>query len=215
MYEDLESVDPVEHKDAFDYETKKTEIKKYADGVQTETQCKAILQGGKRCPNQQGYLPDGERSNYCRMHGAAQEQKMKEGEFRSNYILTKWQARLHDLANHDAVKSLRDEIAIARMLLENKLNLCEDANDLALNAAGIGDLVMKIEKVVLSAARLELQSGKLLDQGAIIQFGLRVVEIIQKYVPEPATIQLINAEMTLALQEATNKTAMEEQKLLA
>lgn len=95
-----------------------------------------------------------------------------------NYRLTKWRDRIHNHADSTQVKSIREEIGILRILLEERLNTCNTSAELMLNSQAIGDLVTKIEHVVTSCHKLESQMGQLLDKQAIIKFAARVVEII-------------------------------------
>lgn len=139
--------------------------------------CQSVNSVGQ-CLNLAVILPDGSYGTNCLAHnGNMQINRAKVNGLR-NYNLSKWQARVEQFGSSSDVKSLRDEIGILRLLMEERLNRCQDAQDLILQSAPIADLVMKIEKVVASCHKLEGSMGQLLDKQAILQFAQQVIAII-------------------------------------
>lgn len=116
-------------------------------------------------------------SKYCKAHSMGAERRMEDEKVR-NYRLTQWKARVGDFADSKEVKSIREEIGILRLVLETRLNQCQDNEDLLLHSHAIGDLVTKIEKTVGSCHRLESQMGQLLDRQSILKFASQVVTVI-------------------------------------
>src|SRR2546421_361414 len=82
--------------------------------------------------------------------------------------IAKWQTRLDEFADNDKIKSLREEIGVLRILLEETMSRCHDTNELLLYSNKISELVIKIEKVVASCHRLENATGMLLDKSAAL-----------------------------------------------
>jgi hypothetical protein len=126
--------------------------------------------------------------NFCKMHagfGNAQQDVAR------NYRLTKWQAQLERMGDNPSLKSLRDELAILRMLMEERLNLCKDSHDLILQSHVISDLATKIERLVLSCSKLDFQLGKMLDKSALVNFANEIISIIGEEVKDPAAIDSI------------------------
>ena len=119
-----------------------------------------------------------EHSSYCATHGGTHGEKAHVQQSKDMYRLAKYNTRLRELSNHDGVKSLRDEIGILRILMEEKLNQCGDPLDLMTNAPIISDLAVKIEKLVSSCQKVEGLTGNLLDKQAILQFADQVISII-------------------------------------
>ena len=74
------------------------------------------------------------------------------------------------------------------MLLEERLNACQDQMDLMYNASPIADLVIKIEKLVTSCHKLELATGTLLDKQAIVQFGSELVALISEEIADTVVL---------------------------
>ena len=116
-----------------------------------------------------------------------------------NYRLTKFQARVDDFVNNEAVKSLREEIGILRMTLEETMNQCKSSTELLLLSGKISDLVMKIEKIVMSCHKLEAQTGALLDKNAILQLGNILVEIISEYITDEDALTKISGQIISAI----------------
>ena len=151
--------------------------------------CKKILPNGQ-CPN----LSE-PNTEHCKAHGHQAEDK---GAVR-NYCLHRWQSRLSDKKTSPDIKSLRDEIGILRIMLEDQLNSCEDSNDLIVKSAILSDLTLKIEKLVTSCHRLENSMGQLLDKQILLQFANEVIGIITSEVTDKIVIDNIATKIISAL----------------
>ena len=118
----------------------------------------------------------------CPMHDGAKAIKNKKEV--SGYQLTKWRGRLDRLADTNGVRSLRDEIGILKMTLEALVQRCQTDDDLIEKASAFGELIMKIEKVVLSCHRLEKTTGMMLDKTAALQIAANICQIIGEEVED-------------------------------
>ena len=119
-------------------------------------------------------------SKNCAAHGGNFDQiRARKAETRI-YNLNKYRQRLTDHADNDNIKSLREEIGILRILIEEKINRCKDDFDLALQAGPISDLVMKTEKLVTSCNKSEMHLGSMLDKTQALQLGSEIVDIVAK-----------------------------------
>jgi len=103
---------------------------------------------------------------------------------RRQYLLTnpRFQARLAELSTADEIKSLRDEVAIARMLVEGRLNTIKDDQDLFASCGAINTLLLTIEKLVSRSHILEQNLGQLYHRSTIIQMMQAFVEIVDEEV---------------------------------
>lgn len=158
--------------------------------------CQASGQGGQ-CP----YLAIPE-SRFCQRHdgqGASSREKDKTNMYR----LQVWQQRLDEFSEHDKLKSLRDEIGILRIVLEETMNRCHDSNSILMYSSKIGDLCIKIEKLVSSCNRLEMKMGMLLDKASALNLAGQVVDIISLHVDDPAIIDAISSGIIDALANLT------------
>lgn len=160
--------------------------------------CQAVNSQGQ-CRNRGAQLPEGYAS-YCLAHGGNKQQAKVIKESARNYKLDKWRSRLNEKADAEGIKSLRDEIGILRIVLEERLNKCNDAHDLILQSGPISDMIMKIEKVVSSCHKLEGSMGQLLDKQAILQFASKVITILGNHIQDEQLLTLIADEIVEGIQ---------------
>ncbi|MFA5760039.1 MAG: hypothetical protein WC942_11905 [Clostridia bacterium] len=116
-----------------------------------------------------------------------------------NYRLAKFKDRATELSEGDNITSLRDEVALLRMLIEERINRCNDTSDLLLISGPLSDLILKVEKVVSSMHRLESKLGLHLDKTRIIQFAQVIIEIIGKYETNPEVLDAVGEDIFKAL----------------
>ena len=62
-------------------------------------------------------------SDFCIMHGGNKGAEALANKQMKNYRLTKFKARAEQLSNNPSINSLRDEVAILRILIEEKVNV--------------------------------------------------------------------------------------------
>jgi len=139
--------------------------------------CQAITHMGQ-CMNQHT-----EHSIYCPVHGGNKAEDKVKAESLRNFRLTKWASRIQAYADSPVVKSLREEIGILRMVLEETLQRCESDTDLVLQSQHISDLVMKVEKVVASCQILETKTGSVLDKTLITRIAEEWIKAITDDIP--------------------------------
>ena len=145
-----------------------------------------------------------EGSSYCAAHGGNKAVQSAEKASLNNYRLNKFNVRLQQLSTSPGIKSLRDEIAILRIMMEERLNMCNGAVDLMLHSHSISDLVMKIDKVVNSCHKLESNMGALLDKQDIIQFGGELINIIGNHITDEDILTALSNEIISAVARSTN-----------
>lgn len=155
--------------------------------------CKAILKNGSQC-----YQISEDENNFCLFHSQLSLEKQIKEETR-NYALTRFKARVDDFADNPKVKNLREEIGIVRLVLEELLNQCSDAEELLIASSKITMLVGQIQRLVESAHRIENQLGLLLDRAAAMQFAEEIIKIIQDYVPNAEDLGEISEKIVIAL----------------
>ena len=136
-----------------------------------------------------------EGAKYCPQHGGATEVKRQKHKAANQYRLTVWKNRLAEFTENDSVKSLRDEIGILRIVLEEMMNKCNTPNDLMIYSAKISELTVKIEKLVMSCDRLEKNMGQMMDRPTALKFAAKVVEIIGRHVDDAEQLDNISHEI--------------------
>ncbi len=140
-------------------------------------------------------------SEYCPVHGANNAIAAAERASLTNYRLTKWNAQLQRMSTNPGIKSLRDEIGILRMIMEEKLNQCGTPAELMLQSGPLSDLVMKITAVVKSCHSLEGSMKQLLDKQAILQFAGTVITIITNHIEDEEVIGKIAKEIIASVED--------------
>jgi len=84
----------------------------------------------------------------------------------------------------EELKSLREEIALARAMIEKRLNLVESNADF-LNACGtVNTYLLTLERLITSCHRLEVNLGNLLSKAAILDLAKEIVSILMDELQE-------------------------------
>jgi len=145
--------------------------------------CQYIMKQGQgdQCRNKRE--PD---SDYCKAHIAghlrlANKKKAK------MYNIGVYQQRLEEFSSHDAYRDLTNEIAIARMTLEKIIASCKTSNDLLAQSGKIGDMLMKVEKLVSSCNKLQKASGDLLEAQSVLDLASKIIVVIDEHVEDADT----------------------------
>ena len=141
--------------------------------------CQALHHGKRQC-----FYKSMDGSNFCKIHGGNKGAEKQEKENITRYHIGKWRARLDRFSSESNIKNLREEIGVLRMVLEQRLERCDDAHDMILQSGPISDIIMKIEKIVSSCHKLEGSMGQLLDKQEIIRFSSEVIGIITEILVE-------------------------------
>lgn len=137
------------------------------------------------------YRTADERIKMCPRHGGNKEEASIEKESTDMYRVNMFKARILRQKTHPEVKSLVNEVAILRMLMEEKLRMCQDDTALLLATASIGALVMNIDKVVTSCHKLEKNLGLHMDKAALLQFGGEIIQLITKEVTNKEEVRKV------------------------
>jgi len=169
------------------------EITKVADD--DPLRCQAVNSQGQ-CHNKAV-----EGGTHCMCHGGNKQIEAQKRVSLRNYQLTKFKARVQRLGDSPDIKSLRDEVAILRMMLEERLNQCKDEGDLLMQSHTISDMVLKIERLVSSCNKLEGSMGQLMDKSAILQFANVVINIISDNIEDQVIINNIASRLMEAVGE--------------
>ena len=160
--------------------------------------CQAVTDTKGQCWNQSV-----EGGNMCRLHGGASQQAFQERQGLRNYRLTKFHARIAEFGNSNHIKSLRDEIGILRIIMEERLNLCIEPTDLILQSQPIAELVSKIERVVVSCHKLEGSMKQLVDKTALLSFATQIIDVISSHIDDEAILDSISNGIIQLLAEDT------------
>jgi len=144
---------------------------------------------------------------YCPMHNGLRTSIKKKEDLR-NYRLQRIQTRVNEFADNSQLKSLREEIGIQRLLLENLLNkYVQTDEDLLLYSDKISSLVQKIESLVVSCHKLERSTGELLEKRAVVNISVQLIEILSSEIKDASLIERISDRLTEVI-DATSSPAL-------
>jgi len=115
----------------------------------------------------------------------------------SQYKVNKWQSELLTFLSSEKLHSLRGEIGVMRIIIEEQLNSCTTPMQLVYQARPIMSNIQKVEKLVVSCNRIEQSMGLLLDESAAVAFGQQLVSIITEHVKNGPVIERIVARMSM------------------
>lgn len=134
-------------------------------------------------------------SNFCLVHGGNMGAVNICNQSLRNYRLTQYGVRCGELRGSSGLKDLRDEVAILRMVLEQKLNMFDNPNEMILQSGAISDLILKIEKVVTSCNKLEKDMSVTLERSVVLNLADSIVAIIGRNIEDKVVIETIVREM--------------------
>jgi hypothetical protein len=151
--------------------------------------------------------------DYCRSH--ARHVANPHGEQRRQYQLTqaRLRGRLNQKTDHDEIKSLREEIGLTRILIEELFNSAKDQNELLQKSATFIGLAQTLERLIKTSHQIEQNLGMLLSKPTIIVMAQNIVQILNEELQGidgyEKRIDKIHGRMFDTIEAATNT---EEQK---
>ncbi len=170
------------------------------DGMDDPDRCQTVLK------NQQCMFKAVPGTTHCPRHGGTKPAIALEKKNFRNLQLTQWGARVKEFGDNPEVKSLRDEIGLLRLILENLVNKCKDTDELIFYNQKITDLILKVEKLVSSAHKLEMSMGMMLDKTSVVKIGTSIAEIISEYVEDPDDLEIISNRIIEIILSNTGET---------
>lgn len=172
-------------------------------------QCQGPSAGFGRCPFQAMQDEQGNWMIYCARHGGVQEQNRAKKDEKDLYHLHRWTNRVNTLQKHEEAKGLAAELAILRMMLENRLLHCQDQASLVLASGSISDIIIKIEKLVRSITYLNKQNGLLVDKSAVEKLAATLLDTVAEYIQDGALLEEICLRFDKAILTMSNANITE------
>ena len=114
----------------------------------------------------------------------------------------------------ELIESVKQEVVLVRALIEERRNFATTQAEKIQAFPAILDAAAKLERLVTSLARLEKQSGQVLEKAALQKLGRRIVEILTenlKDIPDRDTIvDRVAKEIAAAVMAAKNESITDE-----
>lgn len=165
-----------------------------AEGLYDPDKCEASGSLGS-CPYKK--MPG---SLYCKRHGGNLPTQSATRERERMYLLNKWQDRVDNLSNHPRLRDLTNELGIMRMMLEETLNQCNDAQDLIRHSARVTSIVDKIQRLVETLDKIEARNA--LQPAQLANLANQWVQIINIHVKDPMVLEKLSDDLLKTI-EAT------------
>jgi len=137
-----------------------------------------------------------ENHKYCYMHGAATA-KNKDARL---YNIAKYNAKIERFADHTKMKTLTEELAVLRIMLETRLESCQTDRDLLLNSGPLAELVTKIRDTLSANTKLQQALGELLDRQTVVEIAQKIINIVAEEVKDPDTVNAIALKIAEVLE---------------
>jgi hypothetical protein len=152
-----------------------------------------------------------EGSDYCQVHAGSYRPPVKG---LRQYLLAQAQdrARLAALSEHDDIKSLRDEIALTRMMIERLWNSAQsDVERMALFGR-VNSHILTLEKLVKTCNQIEERLGTLLAKPTLLRVGMEICRVLVNRLSDlPNYEQIVDPlihEVIGVIDQARNDTAL-------
>jgi len=147
--------------------------------------------GDGRCPFMAVQDAFGNYLKYCPRHGGTVQQVMADRKQRTLYDLNKWTDRVNKFQKHEEARTITAELALLRLLLEERFNQCHTEIDLIYHGGSISDIIIKIKDLVLTVAKLEKQAGLFIDKFAVEALADRLLNIVLENVKDSTALEII------------------------
>ena len=118
-----------------------------------------------------------EGAAYCTIHGHGYKPPEKG---KRQYFLTRAEdrAKLAAFAEHDDIKSLRDEIALTRMVIEELWNSGNTPAERLNNYGRVNTHILTLEKLVKTCNLIEERLGTLLSKPTLLRIGQQICQVL-------------------------------------
>lgn len=163
-------------------------------------QCEGMTARG-RCPFK--HTPN---SAMCEMHNGNMIEKSLERKRVDLYKINKYQEKMRHISGHPDMRSLHNEIALLRIMIEDRFNMVNEENDLLIHGGAIADLISKVNVSVMNMNKLEEKLGVLLSKEQAETFVDVLLTIIQEEVTDADTIVKIANRVAQAFNGLSNNS---------
>jgi len=137
-------------------------------------------------------------SDFCSFHGGNKKAQADTLQELNLYRLKKFTNRLVEFKNANGARTIDEELAILRMVLEETVNKCNDEMELLLYSTKISELINDIKGLVISADKLATKARTTIGRSEAIVIAGKTVEIITRHIDDPAILAKIAEDITQA-----------------
>ena len=144
---------------------------------------------------------------YCPCHiGVYDPSKRKDAQLR-RYRLSEYHSRVGDLFKDEEFKSIREEIAILRLLLEQLMNQLQTPWDFMVYGNRVESVIEKIGKLTVMGHKLEIALGQVLDKPTLAAFSDEVIRILSEEVTDTEVLKRISEKIGGAIERSSERAS--------
>lgn len=151
-------------------------------------------------------------SKYCAAHIHLYDASFRKDMKLKRYRLSQYHARVGELFKDDEFKSLREEIAILRMLLEQLMNQLQSPWDFMVYGSRVENVIEKIGRLTIMGHKLETSLGQVLDKSTLATFVDEVIKIISDEVSDQEALKRISSKIGGAVEQCSARAAAAAQQ---
>jgi hypothetical protein len=140
----------------------------------------------------------------CKVHGGGRQLQVQKKEQLRAYAKNRWSAAIRENANDSEIKSLREELGIARIMLDQLLNRCKDSHDLLMMSTPIDNMLKTINLIQKTSHSIEKDLDNMIGPDSLMKFGDELFNVIMEEVEDTDTINRIALKLGRALQKLQN-----------
>jgi len=151
-------------------------------------------------------------SRYCAAHIHLYDASFRKDVQLKRYKLSQYHARVGELFKDEEFKSLREEIAILRMLLEQLMNQLQTPWDFMVYGQRVETVIEKIGKLTVMGHKLEISLGQVLDKPTLATFTDEIIRIISEEVQDTDALKRISVKIGGAVERCSERAAAAAQQ---
>lgn len=149
---------------------------------------------------------------YCSCHLPAYDPTKRKDMQLKRYKLSTYHSRVGELFKDEEFKSLREEIAILRLLLEQLMNQLQTPWDFMVYGNRVETVIEKIGKLTIMGHKLEASLGQVLDKPTLAAFSDEVIRILSEEVTDTETLKRISQKIGGAIERSSERAAATAQQ---
>lgn len=168
--------------------------------------CKASTPTGQ-CMN------EAERgAEYCVAHNAGRQSALVQDKRHYQLNEARWQAKFVEFSEDgSAAKSLRDEIALSRMMLQRRWELVKDDNQFLIHSPAIERTLLLLKDLIKTAANIEQKLGISLSREKLLAMGRGILDVLMSELDDLPDFDERMNRITTKIAQIMKKTAEEQQ----
>jgi len=140
----------------------------------------------------------------CKCHGGGSQLQVAKKKQLTAYAKNRWNAEIRNNAEDSEIKSLRQELGIARIMLNQLTNRCKDSHDLLMMSGPIDNMLKTINLIQKTSHSIEKDLAGTVGPEQLNQFAEEMFNIIMDEVQDTNVINRIALKLGRAIRKVQN-----------